>query len=74
MIQVKVTQIGNSLGIVLPKEALAHLGVAKGEKLSVVEQANGVLLTTLDPDFEAAVEVARKGMKKYRNALSELAK
>lgn len=74
MIEVKVTQIGNSLGIVLPKEALSHLDVEKGSKLTLTKQSHGILISSLDPEFDQAMEIAREGMRKYKNALNELAK
>jgi putative addiction module antidote len=70
----KVTQIGNSIGVILPKELVAKLGVAKGDTVYAVEQPDGVRLTTADADFEAQMEVARQVMKKWRNVLRELAK
>lgn len=74
MIEVKVTQIGNSLGIVLPKEALSILGVEKGSVVHLVEQSGGLFLSAFDPQFAEAIEIAQEGMKKYKNALRELAK
>lgn len=70
----KVTQIGNSLGVILPKELVGKLGLAKGDTVYAVDQPDGVRLTTADPDFEAQMEVARAVMKKWRNVLRELAK
>lgn len=72
--EIKVTQIGNSLGVILPKELLERLGIEKGDRLTVVEQSNAVTLTPFDPEFAETMEIAREGMKKYRNALNELAK
>lgn len=72
--EIKVTQIGNSLGVILPKELLERLGIEKGDRLTVVEQSNAVTLTPLDPEFAETMEIAREGMRKYRNALNELAK
>lgn len=74
MYTLKVTQIGNSIGVILPKELVAKLGVAKGDTVYAVEQPDGVRLTTADADFEAQMEVARRVMKKWRNVLRELAK
>ncbi len=74
MYTLKVTQIGNSIGVILPKELVAKLGVAKGDTVYAVEQPDGVRLTTADADFEAQMEVARQVMKKWRNVLRELAK
>lgn len=74
MIRLKVTTIGNSVGVILPKEALAHLKVDRGDTLTLVESEGGYELTAYDPDFEAEMTAARKVMKRYRNALRELAK
>jgi putative addiction module antidote len=74
MQHVKITAIGNSAGIILPKEVLAQLGVDKGDSLSVVRTANGIELTPYDPTFDEQMKVARDVMARYRNALRELAK
>ena len=71
----QIRKIGNSVGVILPKELLARLNLKEGDKLFPVEQPNGgLLLTPHNPDFEKAMEVARRGMKRYHNALAELAK
>ena len=74
MIKVKVTSIGNSMGIVPPKEALTKLKTGKGETLYLVDSPEGLMLTPYQQDFEQQMEAAEKVMKKYRNALHELAK
>lgn len=74
MLKVKVIAIGNSMGIVLPKEALTKLRADKGDVLYLVEGPEGLTLTPYQQDFEAQMEAAEKVMKKYRNALHELAK
>ncbi|HUN39624.1 MAG TPA: AbrB/MazE/SpoVT family DNA-binding domain-containing protein [Acetobacteraceae bacterium] len=74
MSALKLTQIGNSVGVILPKELLAKLGVGKGDTLFAIEQADGVKLTVADPEFAAQMEVAREIMKRRFNALRELAK
>jgi len=74
MTELKLTQIGNSVGVILPKELLARLGVGKGDTLYAIEQPDGIRLTTADPEFAAQMEVARAVMKKWRNVLRELAK
>jgi putative addiction module antidote len=72
---IEIKKIGNSVGIILSKDLLARFNLKEGDKLFPVEQPNGgLLLTPHDPDFEKAMEVARRGMKRYRNALAELAK
>lgn len=73
-LKIKVTTVGNSVGIVLPKEVLGRLKIEKGDTLTLIETPNGVELTPYDPEFEADMEAARKVMRKYRNALRELAK
>jgi putative addiction module antidote len=74
MSTLKLTGIGNSVGVILPKELLAKLGVGKGDTLHAIETADGIRLTTADPEFEAQMEVARKQMKRWHNVLRELAK
>jgi len=74
MTALKVTQIGNSLGLILPKELLGRLKLEKGDTVHLTESPDGVRLTPHDPAFEAQMEVARKVMKKRRAALRELAK
>lgn len=74
MSSLKITAIGNSVGVILPKELLIKLGVEKGDSLYVIDQPDGVRLTVSDPEFEAQMEVARRLMKKWRNVLHELAK
>ncbi|MGH8498966.1 MAG: AbrB/MazE/SpoVT family DNA-binding domain-containing protein [Methylococcales bacterium] len=74
MLKVKVTQIGNSMGILLPKEALKKLKVGKGDMLYLVDGPEGLTLTPYQQDFEKQMEAAEKVLKKYRNALHELAK
>ena len=74
MQHVKITAIGNSAGIILPKEVLARLGVDKGDSLTVVTTPNGIELSVYDPTFDQQMDVARGVMSRYRNALRELAK
>lgn len=74
MLKVKITQIGNSMGIVLPKEALTKLKATKGDVLYLVEGPEGLMLTPYQQDFDTQMHAAEKVMKKYRNALHELAK
>ncbi|MCL7420935.1 MAG: AbrB/MazE/SpoVT family DNA-binding domain-containing protein [Methylobacter sp.] len=74
MLKVKITAIGNSMGIVLPKEALNKLNAEKGDTLYLVDSPEGYKLTPYQQDFESQMETAEKIMKKYRNALHELAK
>ena len=74
-IQTKVRKIGNSLGIVLSKEALQTLKVSEGDVLYLTEAPEGSLRITPErPGFEDVMKVAEEGMSRYRNALRELAK
>jgi putative addiction module antidote len=73
--KLEVKKIGNSTGVILPKDLLARLKLEKGDWLYVSETADGGLrLTPYDPTFEKGMQIAKKAMKTYRNALAELAK
>jgi putative addiction module antidote len=71
---VKITTVGSSAGIVLPKEVLAKLRVEKGDSLYVTDTPDGIQLTPYDKEFSRQVEAGRKVMRKYRDALRKLAK
>lgn len=73
-IALKVKKIGNSAGVILPKDLLAHLGTEVGETVTVTKTDRGIELSTSDPDFESQMEVAREVMARRRRALRELAK
>lgn len=70
----RITQIGNSLGAILPKELLAQLKLEKGDELYVTDSPDGLRITTHNPAFETQMEAARKIMKQRRAVLRELAK
>ena len=72
--RLKVTTVGNSTGVVLPKNLLAKLRVDKGDSLYAVELPDGVKLTPYDEEFERQMEIAEDIMRKRRNLLRELAK
>lgn len=73
--QTKVRKIGNSLGIVLPKEALHALKVREGATLYLTEAPEGALrVTPAERDFSDQMAIAERCMQRYRNALRELAK
>jgi len=74
MATLKLRAIGNSVGVVLPKELLATLKVTEGDELYAVADRDGVRLSATDPQFEADMERARAIMKRRRNVLRELAK
>jgi putative addiction module antidote len=71
---VKIIQIGNSLGVTLPKEVLAELNSGKGDTLILSKSPDGIRLTAYDPETSRQLEVMREVMKKRRHALRELAK
>jgi len=71
-LKLKVRKLGNSLGLVLPKEAAAVLNVEEGDKLYITEAPGGFRITATDPEFAKQMELAEKGMRRYRNALREL--
>ena len=72
--KLEVKKIGNSTGLILPKELLARMRLEQGDWLYVTETTEGVMLTPHDPTFEKGMDVAKRAMKTYRNALKELAK
>ncbi len=74
MITLKLTAVGNSVGVVLPKEALAKLHLERGDTVFLTESPEGFRLTPYDPEFEKQMTVARQVMKKRREVLRELAK
>lgn len=70
----KVVKIGNSAGMVLPKDLLNRLGVSIGDTLTASLDDDGVTLRRSDDEFEAQMAVAREVMARRRRALRELAK
>ena len=74
MLTLKLTAIGNSVGVVLPKEALDKLRLKKGDKVYLTESPEGFRLTPYDPEFEKQMTAARQIMRKRREVLRELAK
>jgi putative addiction module antidote len=73
-ITVKVTTVGNSTGIVLPRELLEKLRVQKGDLLHVLETPGGIELTAFDPEFARQMDVAERVMRQDRDILNRLAK
>ena len=71
--KLKITAIGNSAGIILPKELLARLRVGKGDELFAIETPDGVRLTAFDPQLAAQMEVAEEVMRERRTLLHKLA-
>ncbi|MEN8678577.1 MAG: AbrB/MazE/SpoVT family DNA-binding domain-containing protein [Akkermansiaceae bacterium] len=73
MTKLKITSIGNSAGIILPKELLEKLRVSKGDTLTVTETPNGLNLSAYDERVIRQMEVAERIMKENRNLLKKLA-
>ena len=74
MFALKLTQIGNSVGVILPKEMLARLKLDKGSSVFVTETPNGYVLTPYDPALGEQIEIGRAFMHEYRDSFHELAK
>ena len=70
---VKVTTVGNSVGIVLPKEILTWLNVRKGDTLYITETPDGVQLTPYDEKFARVMDAANQIMRENRDVLRKLA-
>jgi putative addiction module antidote len=70
----KLTKIGNSVGVILPKEVLARLRASLGDTLYVTEAPDGIRLTASNPDFEAKMALAEQIMREDRDILHVLAK
>jgi putative addiction module antidote len=70
---VKITTIGNSVGIVLPREVLSQLNVEKGDSLFILNTPDGITLTPYNQDFADEMEAARRVMRKHRDVLRRLA-
>lgn len=74
MSALKLIQIGNSVGLILPKEVLARLKVGKGDTIFLTEAANGVTLTPYDPSLDDQLKLGREFMSEYRDTFHQLAK
>ncbi len=74
MVQLTIRKIGNSVGVILPSEALQALRVSPGGKLFLTESPDGSRLRPYDPEFAKKIKAAERGFQRYRNALRELAR
>lgn len=75
MTALKLTQIGNSVGVILPKEVLARLKLVKGDTVFLTDAANGgVTLSPYDPALDEQLELGREFMREYRDTFHQLAK
>jgi putative addiction module antidote len=75
VLELKLRKVGNSVGVVLPKEALTYLHVDEGDSICVTDAADGTLrVSATSPAFARQMEVAHDVMRRYRNTFRELAK
>lgn len=74
MFTLKLTQIGNSVGVILPKEVLTRLKSEKGDTIFVTETPEGYVLTPYDPALEDQLRAGREFMREYRDTFHQLAK
>ncbi len=74
VIETKLRAVGNSTGVVLPKEVLADLKLTQGDRIFLVKTEDGYRLSPYDASLSEQLEAAELGMRQYRNALRELAK
>jgi putative addiction module antidote len=74
MHMLKLTQIGNSIGVILPKEALARLKVEKGQSVFLTDTPDGYAITPYDPALEDQIQAGRTFMNEFRDTFHQLAK
>lgn len=74
MHKLKLIKIGNSVGVILPKDLMAELKVELGDQIIATEADDGIRLTAHDPEVESQIEAGRKIMSRYRHTLRALAK
>ncbi len=74
MLALKISQVGNSLGVVLPKDLLARLKVGKGDVLFLTEAPDGWRVTPYDPAIEQQLAAGREFMHEFRDTFHQLAK
>jgi putative addiction module antidote len=70
----KLTQIGNSVGVILPKEALSRLRLEKGQSVFLTETPDGLVLTPYDPALDEQIKAGREFMSDFRDTFHQLAK
>lgn len=71
--KLKITTVGNSAGVILPKELLTRMRLEKGDELYALETPDGIVLSTYDPELAAQMEVAERIMREDRQVLHKLA-
>lgn len=70
----KLTQIGNSIGVILPREVLGRLKLEKGESVFLVETPDGYVITPYNPALDEQIQAGREFMREYRDTFHQLAK
>lgn len=73
MHSIRIRKVGNSLGLILPGEAARKLGIGEGDTLYLTDSVDGFRITPYDPEFKRQMKAAEGVMKRYKNALRELA-
>ncbi len=74
MEKLKLRAIGNSVGVILPKDVLKRLKLEKGDELYLTATPDGIRLTPSTASLEKEMEIGREIMRKRRSALRELAR
>lgn len=74
MSTLKLRKIGNSYGVILPKEVISRLKVEEGDSVYITESHDGYNISSFDPDFEETMKAFEDTYRHYRNAFKELAK
>ncbi|MBP6405587.1 MAG: AbrB/MazE/SpoVT family DNA-binding domain-containing protein [Proteobacteria bacterium] len=74
MHMLKLTQIGNSVGVILPKEALSRLRLEKGQSVFLTETPEGYAMTPYDPSLDEQIQAGREFMREFRDTFHQLAK
>jgi putative addiction module antidote len=74
MLTLKARAVGNSTGVTFPKEVTDRLKIKNGDPLYLTESPDGYRITAYDPEFERQMGVAEKVMRRYKEALRQLAK
>jgi putative addiction module antidote len=74
VLELKLRKVGNSVGLVLPKQALAHLKAGEGDTVCVTAAPDGSVRLTANPEVSKQMDVVKDVMHRYRNTLRELAK
>ncbi len=74
MHMLKLTQIGNSVGVILPREALSRLRLGKGQSVFMTETPEGYALTPYDPELDEQIQAGREFMREFRDTFHQLAK